>query len=84
MTDRDSLAVVAMRPLHDGSVTVGLFNRGDQPQEINVKWEALDLAGKKLQVRDLWKHQGVQPGKDGYATTVPAHGVTLLRVSAGR
>jgi alpha-galactosidase len=70
--------------LHDGSVVVGLFNRADQAQEINVQWDALDLAGKKLQGRDLCKHQGVQAGKDGYAATVPPHGVTLLRVSAER
>src|SRR5262249_28205 len=82
ISDPDATAVVLARPLHDGSVALGLFNRADQPQEINVKWEALGLAaGKKMLARDLWKNAAVAVSGDGYQTTVPAHGVVLLKVS---
>jgi alpha-galactosidase len=83
ISDADATAVVLARPLHDGSVALGLFNRGDQPQEISVKWEALGLpAGKKLLARDLWKHAAVPVSVDGYQVTVAPHGVTLLKVSS--
>jgi len=75
---------VLARPLHDNSIAVGLFNRGDQPAEISVKWEMDDLGGKKLRVRDLWKHQDVEASGDQYSATVPKHGVVLLKVSVAK
>jgi alpha-galactosidase len=81
ISDAETTAVVVVRPLHDGSIAVGLFNRAEQPQEISVKWEALGLpAKKKLSARDLWKHGAVQISGDSYQTMVPAHGVVLLKV----
>ena len=74
-------AVVVTRPLHDGSLAVGLFNRDDQPQAVTVKWSDVNLAGQKLRVRDLWKHEDVAASGDGYTATVPAHGVVLLKVT---
>jgi len=73
---------VLARPLHDGSTAVGLFNRGDQPTEISVEWETLGLGGKKLRVRDLWKHQDVEATGEHYTALVPTHGVVLLKVAA--
>jgi alpha-galactosidase len=74
-------AVVLARPLEGNSVAVGLFNRGDQPAEISFDWAALNLAGKRLRVRDLWKHQTVPVSGDRYASIVPKHGVVLLKVA---
>ena len=81
---QDGKSEVLARPLRDGATAVGLFNRGDQPAKISVKWSALNLAGNKLQARDLWKHQPVQVTGDNYSDTVPKHGVVLLRVVAER
>ncbi len=78
---QDGTKEVLARPLHDGSMAVGLFNRGDQPTEISVKWETLGLGGKKLRVRDLWKHEDVEAAGDSYSALVPTHGVVLLRVT---
>jgi len=74
---------VWMRPLHDGSVAVGLFNRGDAPAEATFKRSSLppNLAGKKVKARDLWKHEAVTIGADGFTATVPSHGVVLLKIS---
>ena len=69
------------RPLQNGSVAVGIFNRGDAPATGTVAWESLHLPGKKLEALDLWKHEAVTPSGDDYSATVPAHGVVLLRVS---
>ncbi len=73
---------VLARSLHDNSIAVGLFNRGDQPAEVSVKWDMLGLGGKKLRVRDLWKHQDVEATGDHYSAVVPTHGVVLLKVVA--
>lgn len=73
--------VVAARPLADGSTAVGLFNRGAQPAKVRVNWDSLDLADKRLHVRDLWKHQTVAAAKDYYSAVVPSHGVVLLKVA---
>ena len=82
MISQAGQAVVLARPLKDHSMAVGLFNRGDQPAEISVSWSALNLNTKKPKVRDLWKHQAVGTSGDHFSTTVPTHGVVLLKVAA--
>lgn len=72
--------VVAARDLADGSKAVALFNRGEEPEEVGVEWSSLGLEGKKLEVRDLWKHAPVKASKTHYSTKVPTHGVVMLRV----
>jgi alpha-galactosidase len=72
---------VLARPLKDNSMAVGLFNRGDHPAEISVSWSALNLKGKELKVRDLWKHQAVRTAGDRFSATVPMHGVVLLKAA---
>jgi alpha-galactosidase len=82
ISDAESTAMVVVRPLHDGSVAVGLFNRTDQAQEISVPWASLVVTGKKMVARDLWKHTDVPISGVGYQSLVPSHGVVLLKVSA--
>lgn len=72
--------VVAARKLADGSTAVALFNRGDQPEEVGVEWSSLGMAGRNLQVRDLWKHEPVRVSRTHYSAKVPTHGVVMLRV----
>jgi alpha-galactosidase len=81
ISDPASVGVVLVRPLHDGSVALGLFNRADQTQEITVNWADVNLAGKMLHVRDLWKHEDVAVSGASYTATVSAHGVVLLKVT---
>ena len=82
ISPEDATSVITVRPLHGGAYAVGLFNKGEQPQEISVKWADLGI-GKAGKIRDLWKHQDVKPEKsDGDLVSVPTHGVVLLRVSA--
>jgi alpha-galactosidase len=77
---------VLVRPLRDDSVAVGLFNRGDMPAEVGVRWDSFHLkpvlGRRTLRARDLWKHADVQVAGDRYTANVPAHGVVLLKVSA--
>jgi alpha-galactosidase len=77
---------VLTRPLANEAYAVGLFNRGSEPVQISFRWDSLKLeavlAGKTLEARDLWKHVSVPVEGDEYTSTVPAHGVVLLRVAA--
>ena len=81
MSDAASTSVVVVRRLQDGSVAVGLFNRGDQAQQVTVNWSDAGLSGKPHGVRDLWKHANVRVSGSSYAATVPTHGVVLLRAT---
>ena len=68
------------RPLADGSKAVGIFNRFDWPQDIEISFREFGYkAGVKA--RDIWaaKDLGVLP--NNYTARVPPHGVLLLRVS---
>lgn len=68
------------RPLEDGSVAVGLFNRDQQPKQVSVTWSATGLSGH-LKARDLWKHEDVSLPGETYTAMVPKHGVLMLRVT---
>jgi alpha-galactosidase len=75
---------VLMRPLADGSVVVGLFNRTSSAAEMKFQRSSLpaNFAGKKFAVRDLWKHDGAAMQGDSFAATVPMHGVVLVKFRA--
>ncbi len=71
---------ILARPMQDGSVIVGFFNRGSDPAPTSFDWtSAPGLSSKPSRVRDLWSHQSVAAASP-YTTTIPPHGVTLLRV----
>jgi alpha-galactosidase len=71
------------RPMADGSVIVGIYNRGDDATTSELQLSKVPgLAGKKLQARDLWLHSDVPIKGDQYTAKVAKHGVVLLRVRA--
>ena len=74
---------VLMRPLHDGSVAVGIFNRTAVPVQTKFSRNSLpaSLTGSEMKVRDLWKHEAVEMQAGAFNATVPSHGVVLLKVS---
>jgi alpha-galactosidase len=77
------LAEVWARPLFDGTTAVGLFNRGLQESKIKVQWTELKREGSQP-VHDLWQHKDMGEQADGYETTVPPHGVVLIKVGKGK
>lgn len=80
VTMEDSREVWA-RELEDGRKAVGLFNRGEAPATVAVRWADLGLNGPQ-RVRDLWRQKNLGSFKEEFKATVPRHGVVLLRISA--
>ena len=89
--DQDSLGVQARRvlqvgpvevwvkPLHDGSRAVGLFNREQGTIPIKISLKDLGL-GSHASVRDLWEHKDLPPISDVLSVDVGEHGVVFLKL----
>jgi alpha-galactosidase len=71
------------RPLWDGTLAVGLFNRGDEAAMATAPWPALGLKGFQP-VRDLWQRQDVGNVDGTFTTRVPAHGAVLVKIGKPR
>jgi alpha-galactosidase len=76
---RDGWSEVWARPLADGTMAVGLFNRGITAAPVTIKLTALGLTGKQP-VRDLWQQKDLAATSDTLTLTVPRHGAVLLKI----
>jgi alpha-galactosidase len=65
--------------MEDGSLAVGLFNRGVVANRVNAKWSDLGLTGKQ-RVRDLWRQADIGDFDSRFEASVPRHGVVLVRL----
>jgi len=90
--DQDSLGISARRvatfgavdvyrkPLADGSVALGFFNRGDIAHTVLAKLDRLDLVGSQL-ARDLWRQKDLGVFKREMSVTIEPHNVMLIRLT---
>ena len=69
------------RELAGRAVAVALFNRGESPAEMSIKWADYTGGKKQTYVRDVWKHEFVKATGETWTPTVPPHGVVMLRIS---
>ena len=76
---REGDTEVWSRPLADGSIAVGLFNRGELPAMVTARWPALGIGGPRT-VRDLWRQKDIGRFAGRFEAFVPRHGVVLVRV----
>jgi alpha-galactosidase len=67
------------KDMADGSKAIGLFNRGEKPAKVEVKWSNLGWRGRH-RVRDLWRQKDLGKFKNAFSAIVPRHGVELVRV----
>ena len=68
------------RPLADGSVAVGLYNKSVKEQVIPFDLEKTGLLCK-WKVRDVWRQEDVGVFLGKYESSVPGHATELLRLS---
>lgn len=67
------------RPLADGSIAAGLFNRGLGATEMTATWQELGVSGPRV-VRDLWQQRDLGTIDRQFTVRVPAHGAVMFRV----
>jgi|WetSurMetagenome_2_1015567.scaffolds.fasta_scaffold00070_22 alpha-galactosidase len=67
------------RELEDGSVAVGLFNRGDKAVKMTVQWPDLGITGRQ-RVRDLWRQKDLGRYDTRFSAKVRRHGVVMVRM----
>jgi alpha-galactosidase len=80
---KDGPIEIWARTLEDGSMAVGLFNRGEGLKTVSVTWENLGLRGPQT-VRDLWRQKDAGTFATDFAAVVGRHGVVLVRVRPAR
>jgi alpha-galactosidase len=68
-----------VRPLADGTMAAGLFNRSLQRVTMTATWKELGLAGAQP-VRDLWLHRDLGIFGGEFSAAVPAHGAVLVKI----
>jgi len=92
LADEDNVQM-RVKPMQDGSYAVGLFNIdgfgktpqsffrwGDEkPRSFLFDFSKLNLAGK-WQLRDVWRHKNLGVFNGSFTTSIPHHGVVLLRM----
>lgn len=74
--------VIYVKHLEDGSMAVGLFNRGEQETDMEVTLQQLGLRGEQT-VRDLWRQKDLTKTSDKFAAKVAPHGVVLVKFYPG-
>ncbi len=77
---RDGDREVWAKPLRDGSVAVGLLNRGAQAARVTAAWPDLGLTGRR-HVRDLWRRADLGIAAGSVQRDVAGHGTALLRLT---
>jgi alpha-galactosidase len=80
---QDGLLEVWAKQLEDGTMAVGLFNRGIETAKVTAKWTDIGLSGRRP-VRDLWQRKNVGDFDGAFTATVAPHGMTLIKVGKAK
>ena len=76
---KDGDLEVWARAMEDGSMAVGLFNRGNAVSAVTARWADLGISGKQ-RVRDLWRQSDVGVFETEFQAAVARHGVVFVRL----
>ncbi len=68
------------RELSDGAVAVGIFNLGEQTDEMPLDFSLLQLAGA-VRARDVWAKMDLGLVSNGWRCVAPPHGARLLNLT---
>jgi alpha-galactosidase len=74
-------AFIMIKPLHDGSVAAGLFNRSSRPTTLTLSIEDAGFDGM-VSVRDLWRHKDLGRFSREFSAEVPPSGVIMIKIAA--
>jgi alpha-galactosidase len=76
---KDGKLEVWSRPLWDGTLAVGLINRGRFAANVSARWSDLGIRGKQP-VRNLWLRKDIGLFTDSFTAEVPSHASILLKI----
>jgi len=80
----DGWTEVWARPLVDGTMAVGLFNRSPEPAAVSARFADIGISGPQS-VRSLWSQKDLDPrATDAFTATVPRHGAVLVKLGKTR
>ena len=79
--NKDNAMVWYSHKAGSNAVYVGLFNLGEEPQNITINFSDLGLKGN-IVVRDLWKQKDAGNFNTSYQQKINKHGAALLMLSA--
>jgi alpha-galactosidase len=68
-----------VRDLSNGDKVIGLFNRGNDADELHFRAES--VGWKKAKARDLWRHEDLGILPEIYTVLIPRRGAAMLRIS---
>jgi len=71
---------VWMKELEDGTRAISVFNTSDKEQVVRFYWNNLGITDNQ-QVRDVWRQKDLGKFYSMFATKLPPHGVTLIKIS---
>jgi alpha-galactosidase len=76
---KNASTYIMVKPLHDGSLALALFNQGSEPATVNADWSEINLSGKQ-RVRDLWRHRDLGIYEQKFSALIPSHGVVMVKL----
>jgi alpha-galactosidase len=76
---QEGLLEVGAKPLEDGTLAVGLFNRGIETAKVTAKWSDPGLSGRQP-VRDLWQRKNLGDFDNAFRATVSPYGMVMIKV----
>ncbi|HOK10048.1 MAG TPA: NPCBM/NEW2 domain-containing protein [Candidatus Hydrogenedens sp.] len=79
LTNKELYYEIWLKPLHDGSTAIGIFNLDEIEQNISVQWAQIGLK-ENQKVRNLWQQKDLGTYAKDFSITIPRHGVALLRL----
>jgi alpha-galactosidase len=69
------------KPLEDGGIAVGLFNRSGAAAKVTVNFADLGLNGEAgRDVRDLWRQESLGASTSSFTSEVASHGVRFVKI----
>lgn len=74
-------AFIMIKPLADGTVSAGLFNRSSRPAVISLDLKDAGITGK-AKVRDLWRRKDIGRFRNEFSAEVPSGGVAMIQISS--
>jgi alpha-galactosidase len=77
---QDSTLEVWAKELEDGSLAVGLFNRGETAARVTARWNDLGLTGRR-NVRDLWRQKDLGSVTGELVASVARRGAVLVKLT---